>query len=262
MPPAISDEEMSDPLSADEEVLPPKKPATKRAATKSNVKSAKEEIDQDVKNGHGEAEDDDEEEEEEDNADEYVVEKILNHAFDNGKDCLYEVKWLGYEAEEDRTWEPEDNLSGAMDVLRAYWDKIGGKPQAKPKTPAKKGTKRKSMAQDTPEVAAASTTKKRGRKSTKTADADVAEDNKTSSLPEGSWEEHVQLIDAVEKPDEGEHKGVLMIYLLWENGSRTQHTAQQCRQKCPQKLLDYYESKLYGNSSKPSNRRRRSTNKA
>ncbi|KAG9722213.1 hypothetical protein KCU59_g16766, partial [Aureobasidium melanogenum] len=122
---------MSDPLSADEEVLPPKKPATKKAATKSSTKSAKEEIDQDVKNGHVEAEDDDDDDEE-DNADEYVVEKILNHAFDNGKDCLYEVKWLGYEAEEDRTWEPEVNLSGAMDVLRAYWDKIGGKPQAKP----------------------------------------------------------------------------------------------------------------------------------
>lgn len=101
---------MSDPLS-DEEVLPPKKPATKKAATKSNMKSAKEEIDQDVTNGHVEAEDDDDDdEEEEDNADEYVVEKILNHAFDNGKDCLYEVKWLGYEAVEDVTWEPEDNL--------------------------------------------------------------------------------------------------------------------------------------------------------
>ncbi|KAH0138658.1 hypothetical protein KCU67_g15414, partial [Aureobasidium melanogenum] len=55
--------------------------------------------------------------------------------------------------------------------------------------------------------------------------------------------------------------GVLMIYLLWENGSRTQHTAQQCRQKCPQKLLDYYESKLCGKSFKP-NGRKRSTNKA
>ncbi|KAH0338383.1 hypothetical protein KCU81_g7645, partial [Aureobasidium melanogenum] len=260
MPPAISDDEMSEPLSADDEVLPPKKPAANKSA-RSSAKSAKEEIVQDehVKNGDVEAEDDDDEEED---TDEYVVEKILNHAFDNGKDCLYQVKWLGYELKEDLTWEPEDNLSGAMDVLRAYWDKIGGKPSAKPKTPAKKGTKRKSMAQDTPEVAATSTTKKRGRKSTKTVDADVAEDNNMSSLPEGSWEEHVQLIDAVEKPDEGEHKGVLMIYLLWENGSRTQHTAAQCRQKCPQKLLDYYESKLYGNSSKPSNRRRRSTNKA
>lgn len=100
---------MSDPLSADEEVLPPKKPTTKKATTKSSAKSAKVEIDEDVKNGD-EAEGDDDDEDEEDNADEYVVEKILNHAFDNGKDCLYEVKWLGYEALEDRTWEPEDNL--------------------------------------------------------------------------------------------------------------------------------------------------------
>ncbi|CAD0087843.1 unnamed protein product, partial [Aureobasidium vineae] len=141
-----------------------------------------------------------------------------------------------------------------MDVLKAYWDKTGGKPQAKPKTPAKKGTKRKSMAQDTPEVATTSTTKS-------TADADEPAENKGYSLPEGSWEDKVQLVDSVEKPDEGEHKGVLMIYLLWEDGTRTQHSAQQCRQKCPQKLLDYYESKLYGNSSKPK-RRRRSTNKA
>ena len=99
---------MSDPLSADDEVLPPKKPATNKSAAKSNAKSAKPEVEEeDVKNGDVEAEDDDDDE---DNADEYVVEKILNHAFDNGKDCLYEVKWLGYEAKEDRTWEPEDNL--------------------------------------------------------------------------------------------------------------------------------------------------------
>jgi chromobox protein 1 len=121
-----------------------------------------------------------------------------------------------------------------MDVLKAYWDKIGGKPQAKPKTPAKKGTKRKSMAQHTPEPEAASTTKRRGRKSLKTADEPTQD--KTPSLPEGSWEDHVQSIDVVEKPDSGVNKGVLMVYLLWEDDSRTQHTAQQCRQKCPQKV--------------------------
>ncbi|KAI4721472.1 hypothetical protein E4T48_02309 [Aureobasidium sp. EXF-10727] len=260
MPPAITDDEMSDPLSGDEEVLPPKKPATKKSAAKSKAKAAPEEIEQDTDQVNGHVDDDDDDDEE-DNADEYVVDKILTHAFDKGKDCLYQVKWLGYEDPADRTWEPEDNLSGAMDVLKAYWDKIGGKPQPKPKTPAKKGTKRKSMAQDTPETTTTSTTKKRARKSIKAVDADEPADDKLSSRPEGSWEDAVQLIDAVEKPDEGEFKGVLMIFLLWEDGTRTQHTAQQCRQKCPQKLLDYYESKLYGTSSKP-NRRRRSTNKA
>jgi len=238
MPPAISDDEdaKSDLLS-DEEQLPPKKPATKESAAKPKPEPVNEDSDHDqVKD---EADDDDDDE---DNADEYVVEKILKHAFDNGKICLYEVKWMGYENPEDRTWEPEDNLSGAMDVLKAYWDKIGGKPEAKPKTPAKKGTKRKSLAQHTPDPDATSTTKKRGRKSIKTDDE--PEDAKTAALPEGSWEDHVKQIEAVEKPDHGEFKGVLRFFLEWEDGHKTQHSSQLCRQKCPQKLLDYYESKL------------------
>jgi chromobox protein 1 len=125
-----------------------------------------------------------------------------------------------------------------MDVLKAYWDKIGGKPQAKPKTPAKKGTKRKSLAQHTPEPDASSNTKKRGRKSIKTADE--PEDAKTPALPEGSWEDHVELVEAIEKPDHGEFKGGLMFYLKWQDGHKTQHTAQVCRQKCPQKVIYSY----------------------
>ncbi|KAI4802670.1 hypothetical protein E4T44_11207 [Aureobasidium sp. EXF-8845] len=130
----------------------------------------------------------------------------------------------------------EDNAddSGAMDVLKAYWDKIGGKPQPKPKTPAKKGTKRKSLAQHTPEPDASSTTKKRARKSIKTADEPG--DTKTPTLPEGSWEDHVELVEAVEKSDHGE----LMFFLKWQDGSKTQHSAQLCRQKCPQKVIYTY----------------------
>jgi chromobox protein 1 len=130
-----------------------------------------------------------------------------------------------------------------MDVLKAYWDKIGGKPQAKPKTPAKKGTKRKSLAQHTPEPDASSTTKKRGRKSIKTADEPA--DDKTPALPEGSWEDHVELVEAVEKPDHGEFKGGLMFFLRWQDGHKTQHTAQLCRQKCPQKVIYSYPQPPY-----------------
>lgn len=49
---------------------------------------------------------DDEDEEEED---EYAVEKILSHNFIKGK-TIYEIKWVGYEKVEDRTWEPIENL--------------------------------------------------------------------------------------------------------------------------------------------------------
>jgi chromobox protein 1 len=37
------------------------------------------------------------------------VEKIVAHK-GQGKKTLYLVKWLGYENEEDQTWEPADNL--------------------------------------------------------------------------------------------------------------------------------------------------------
>lgn len=120
-----------------------------------------------------------------------------------------------------------------MDILHAYWDKIGGKPEPKPKTPVKKGTKRKSLAQHTPEAEAAPTTKRRGRKSIKTADEPA--DDKTPTLPEGSWETHIQTIESVE-----ERAGGLMFYVLWENGHRTEHSSSQCRQKCPQKVLHSY----------------------
>lgn len=50
------------------------------------------------------AEEDDDEDEEE-----YRVEDVLNHRF-NGKEFLYQIKWLGYEKKSDLTWEPMENL--------------------------------------------------------------------------------------------------------------------------------------------------------
>lgn len=55
------------------------------------------------------AEDDDEEGDSEQDADEFVVEKILDHGF-HGKKVTYKVKWLGYDKEDDMTWEPAENL--------------------------------------------------------------------------------------------------------------------------------------------------------
>ena len=42
--------------------------------------------------------------------DEFAVDKILDHKFGPRGVIQYKVKWLGYEAEEDMTWEPAANL--------------------------------------------------------------------------------------------------------------------------------------------------------
>jgi chromobox protein 1 len=42
---------------------------------------------------------------------EYEVEAIVDHFIDKETgDIFYDVKWVGYEEEGDRTWEPEDHL--------------------------------------------------------------------------------------------------------------------------------------------------------
>lgn len=46
----------------------------------------------------------------EDAEDEFAVDRILDHKFGARGVVQYKVKWLGYEAEEDMTWEPAANL--------------------------------------------------------------------------------------------------------------------------------------------------------
>ena len=60
-------------------------------------------------------------EEEEDGADEYEVEKILEKREIGGL-LEYKVKWRGWEAEGDMTWEPAGNLGGSEDLIREFED--------------------------------------------------------------------------------------------------------------------------------------------
>ncbi|KAK2074694.1 hypothetical protein P8C59_008882 [Phyllachora maydis] len=65
------------------------------------------------------------------------------------------------------------------------------------------------------------------------------EENLVGSADEvlGHWEDHIARIDACE--DEETNK--LMIYLQWKNGQKTQHETKIVYQRCPQKMLQYYE---------------------
>ncbi|KAL8865865.1 MAG: hypothetical protein Q9174_006651, partial [Haloplaca sp. 1 TL-2023] len=63
-----------------------------------------------------------------DEADVFPVEAILSHSdrWEDGR-LRYEVKWEGYEKKKDRTWETEENLRDALDLVQQYWDTIGGR---------------------------------------------------------------------------------------------------------------------------------------
>ncbi len=57
-----------------------------------------------------EEEDDDDDDDEDEDGEEYRVEKILTHEFDDGNNAIYQIKWLGYDSRNDLTWEPLENL--------------------------------------------------------------------------------------------------------------------------------------------------------
>ncbi|ORX99623.1 hypothetical protein BCR34DRAFT_576483 [Clohesyomyces aquaticus] len=238
MPPALSDEENG--ASSGEEEIPYRGKADGNGSATAVEPEDEEEVKGDDDGEEAEEEEGGgggggEEEEEEEEEEEYVVEKILSHAF-NGETCLYEVKWLGYEAKKDRTWEPEDNLSGASDVLHEYWEEIGGRP--KPSSEGSKGKKRKGrksnadIQSESGTPAAVQSNKKPKRE-------------KDWSPPLGSWENDVDYIDTVEESLDSK-TGHLerFAYLVWANGKKTQHPLQHVYRKCPQKMLVYYESHL------------------
>ncbi|KAF9928040.1 hypothetical protein BGZ65_006443 [Modicella reniformis] len=58
-----------------------------------------------------------------------------------------------------------------------------------------------------------------------------------------SWEDHVDLIDSVEQRSVA-GKRELVVHLQWKSGKRTEHLSRDVHKRCPQKLLDFYESHL------------------
>ncbi|KAL9040201.1 MAG: hypothetical protein Q9180_002059 [Flavoplaca navasiana] len=227
--------------------------ASEDPQSKSESVEAKDEVLEDAPDV---AEDEDEEEGDEEV---YVVEKILAH-HDNfeDKEMRYEIKWKGYEKKADRTWETEENLEGARDLLEAYWKSIGGKPVPGTKEkPAGKKRGRQSTGTIQP---AAKKQKKPGRKSTSALEdpdatpeppkgyQDVNPDTWKPPPPhDNAWENLVMNVDTIEKDDRGE----LWAFLVWneknedDRFNRSKAKLATCNKACPQKMLRFYEQHVY-----------------
>lgn len=180
--------------------------------------------------------DDDDDDGDEEEGDEYEVQRIIDHMLDENEDPRFRVVWKGYENPSDHTWEPEDNLvDNASEILSEYITKIGGRPKLFEK-PAK-GKKRGRQSAS----ASSTTATKRPRKSEDhPADRESpAEVQKVFKPPAGSWEEEVVDVEMF-RGDDGE----LRVFLTWRNGSKSQHAAQQAYLRCPQRILRFYESRI------------------
>ena len=147
------------------------------------------------------------------------------------------------------TWMSEANAThseNVVKILEEYHASIGGAPQ--PNAPKKKGSKRSSAAAnfDSPD---ASTKKNKGK--TNVTNGTLATDAKGRKMPDGSWENLVTVSSILEenaatvKGTKQKSGMVLLVLLEWEDdGKKTQHLITVARDKCPQRLLDYYEQHL------------------
>ncbi|KAF2152938.1 chromo-domain-containing protein [Myriangium duriaei CBS 260.36] len=227
MPPPLRPESEAEESGSDDLDTIPAKPtkATKKKSAKALTPES--EIVEDAANGANE----DREEDDEEDGETFAVEKILAHDFGTKGVVLYHVKWLGYEDESDLTWEPAANLiEGAQDILEEYHKKIGGAPTPKPK-----GGRGKRKAVSTTSSPAPAAPAARAGRPTKKAKA-----NGEWKPPVGSWEDEVESIQTISDDIDDE----LNVFMLFNDGHKSKHPMSLVRQKCPQKLLDYYEQHL------------------
>ncbi|KAJ6095755.1 hypothetical protein N7486_006501 [Penicillium sp. IBT 16267x] len=225
-------------------------------SAKDGTPDVKEDGKEDAKQENG----DDSSEQDEDEEGLYIVESIAAHDFLKGT-LLLHVKWKGYDKAEDMTWEPEENLKdGAQDILAAYYARIGGRPKRpspqKPlaQTPVKAGPgrKRKSMGETKEEpVEALKPEIKKRRKSaaqTKASETPALTDDSseneehTNWVPKGkNWDKELDAVDTIIRDPESQG---LFVLLLWNNGKKSRVSIETCYEKCPRKMLKFYEEHL------------------
>ncbi|KAJ2898018.1 uncharacterized protein MKZ38_004236 [Zalerion maritima] len=182
-----------------------------------------------------EEEQDEEDEDDDEGEDEFVVEKITNHVIDKDGELRFHVKWEGYDDPTDMTWEPEENLEAAPEILQAYFKKIGGREKLFQEA-AKKATANKRKRAGRPSLASTSSDIKKPKKQHPAEKTPPPEQGGQFIPPSGSWEDHIAHIDIMQNED-----GNLIVCLNWKSGHKTRHHTSQVYKRCPQQMLRFYE---------------------
>lgn len=140
--------------------------------------------------------------------------------------------------------------SGSRDILAAYHHQIGGAPQPDAEDKgstlkgkhSKKSLRQDSMASATEDSPAPPTKRQKRQKEDEVAHSDE-DDNMfgTWTPTSSSWEKAIREIQTVERD---EKSGDLYILMIFKNGRKSRVKNNLVRNKCPQRLLDFYEAHL------------------
>lgn len=207
--------------------------------------------------GDGQEEEEDEDITVSSSEEEYEVEKIVGKRVRKGI-VEYRVKWVGY-SDNENTWQTVDSMS-CPELVAKYEAELLVKsppPPRPPKEPKKKlpnvikrTTKRKLGGNDT------LTTQKTAKPPLKKNDSIENSSSNFSSNEEsqhqllqqqqqqqweaGDWEDKVDHIDTVTRNE----NGGLHVWIQWTDGEVTEELANEANVRCPQRVIQFYESRL------------------
>ncbi|PWY78281.1 hypothetical protein BO70DRAFT_363166 [Aspergillus heteromorphus CBS 117.55] len=165
----------------------------------------------------------------------------------------FHVKWTGYDDPADMTVEPEKNLlDGAKDVVEQYFKLLGGRPEK----PSAQPKKRKSMGRPPKATPEKQPEPKRRRKSRAETAATPPDDDEAEAGGDGdgdseetstwvpkskSWENEVELVETIVREPGTTN---LLAFLNWKNGKKSKVSIETCYDRCPKKMLKFYEQHL------------------
>ncbi|WWC90448.1 uncharacterized protein L201_005383 [Kwoniella dendrophila CBS 6074] len=206
----------------------------------------------------------DENDEEEEDEGEYEVEAIVDHRQKKGAQAgkhEYLVSWKGY-GPEHNTWEPEDHVAHANDIVARYW-------ATKPKQAVsqKKDTLKRSQSSQggssTPvpksnkhtNGATGGSQKQQSRAKQQQQQDELELEDDDDQFPEfelshvdstakyedvADWEDTVISVDTIERSSKDE----LVIYLTMVGGEKVAVATEVAYRRCPNKVLKFYEKHL------------------
>lgn len=218
--------------------------------------------------------DDDKDDEEEDSeGTEYEVERVVGHKHTKGR-LQYHLKWNGYDSDEN-TWENKENVF-CKDLVEAYWvrhEQAGGSrsdlkgkdgihvKKEPARTAKSNGARRTKKDRDGDAVTNMAPAKRQrtsdtskgvmkaeGRAEDVTSNNNNSNNSNSSSsngsswTPPKSWTSWEDKVDSILTVERSSQK--LLIRLLWSNGKETHHPIEEAHQKCPQKLIQFYEAHI------------------
>jgi len=174
----------------------------------------------------------------------------------------YLVKWKNYE-ETENSWVDEKDAVGATELIREYWarrpkQQVNSSP--KDKGSKSRGRARKSegpistrsvpskrvLSNEQSDSEAESASNGNNKKMRLDNDELTDDENRVYAasvkdlIGKRSWEKLVGQIETVEK----DSNGMLTVYFVLSNGVRCREDSRIARSKFPDKLFDFYETKI------------------